>query len=220
MRSTIYTAIIIASWLLPTQSFAQDTNIGISGLGLVSFQPVNDAYVGSPYLDEGIGGLAPGVAVGAQVFAANGFALIGELSTTRELEQFQTGRLVWANRSNFSHEGAATTRLRDTLISGLVGYAASTSTQRVVFAGGLSYVRTTLRQDALDVEDQVGDYGLEGRRRFAVTGGIDVLQKMSTRISLVIGGRYSWLRRAEVSDQTGAGEHILRIGAGIRVRLN
>jgi len=217
-QKLIRVAVAIASWLLPHQAFAQaDTGIAIAGL--VSLQPVNENWIGSPYLDEGIGGIRPGIAVGANLIAANGFTLLGEVSTTAAFEQMQTGRLVWANRSNFSHEGTATTRLRDTLVSGLAGYAWSTNAQRVVFAGGASYVHTTLLQDELVVEDQT-EVGLEGRRRFALTGGIDLLQRLSDRVSLLVGARYSWLGRAEVADQTGAGEHLLRIGAGIRVRLN
>lgn len=45
---------------LPHQAFAQ-TDVGVVIEGLVSIQPVNDSWVGSPYLDFGIGGVAPGV---------------------------------------------------------------------------------------------------------------------------------------------------------------
>ena len=195
------------------------TDIGIAIAGLVSLQPVNDSWVGSPYLDEGIGGWRPGLALGASLITDHGFAFIGELSTTAAFEQFQTGRLIWANTDRLSREGSATTRLRDTLISGLVGYASSTPTRRVLFAGGLSYVHTTLMEDDLVVEDQT-EFGLEGKRRFALTGGIDILQRLSSRVALVIGGRYSWLGRPEVADQTGAGEHIIRAGAGVRIRIH
>ena len=206
--------------LLATAAGARaQTEVGIAITGLVSLQPVNDSWVGSPYLDEGIGGWRPGLAIGANLITDHGFALIGELSTTAAFEQFQTGRLIWANTDRLSREGSATTRLRDTLISGLVGYASSTPTRRVVFAGGLSYVHTMLMEDDLVVEDQT-EFGLEGKRRFALTGGIDFLQRLSSRVALVIGGRYSWLGRPEVADQTGAGEHIIRVGAGVRIRIN
>lgn len=195
------------------------SDVGIAIAGLVSLQPVNHSWVGSPYLDKGIGGWRPGLAIGANLITDHGFALIGELSTTAAFEQFQTGRLIWANTDRLSREGSATTRLRDTLISGLVGYASSTATPRVVFAGGLSYVHTTLTEDDLVVEDQT-EFGLEGKRRFALTGGIDIFQRLSSRVALVIGGRYSWLGRPEVADQTGAGEHIIRVGAGVRIRIN
>ena len=203
---------------LNTQPAYAQSDVGISIAAIVSVQPINEDWVGSPYLDEGIGGWRPGLAIGANVITANGFVLIGELSTTAAFEQFQTGRLIWANTDRLSREGSATTRLRDTLISGLAGYAPANPTRRVVFAGGLSYVHTMLMEDDLVVEDQT-EFGLEGKRRFALTGGIDLVQRLSSRASLVIGGRYSWLGRPEVADQTGAGEHIFRIGAGVRFGL-
>lgn len=216
----VFAAAIAWSNTASAQSTYRGADVGLTGAGLVSFQPTSDDWVGSPYLDEGVGGVQPGFAIGVDVVTSSGFALIGELSTTRAFEQFQSGRLVWANRSNFSHEGSATTRLRDTLISALAGYATSGPSRRVVFAGGISYVHPTLKQDDLVVEDQVGDFGLGGRRRYALTGGSDLQQRLSPRAALVIGARYSWLGRSEIADQTGAGAHLLRIGAGVRIRLN
>ena len=218
-RALIYLVVMIAGWLLPDQSFAQGTDIGISGVGLFSFQPTND-WVGSPYLDEGIGGQAPGLAAGVSVFMSNGLAVIGEFSTTRAFEQFQRGRLVSANTDRFG-QGSGTARLRDTLVSGLIGYATANRAQRVAIVGGISGVMTTLTQDGESVNERPFDEsGFEGRRRFALTGGLDFLQRLSTRASLLIDARYSWLGRSENADQTGAGAHILRIGAGVRIRLN
>ena len=213
--SSLAAACILA---LNAQPVYAQSDVGISIAGIVSVQPINEDWVGSPYLDEGIGGWRPGLAIGANVITGNGLAFIGEVSTTAAFEQFQTGRLVWANTDRFGREGSATTRLRDTLISGLVGYAAATSAHRVVFAGGLSYVHTMLMQDDVVVEDQ-SEFGLEGQRRFALTAGIDFLQRVSNRVSFLVGGRYSWLGRSELADQTGAGEHIFRLGAGVRVGL-
>jgi hypothetical protein len=211
--------LFLALLIVPRVTLAQ-SDAGITVAGLLSLQPVNDTYIGNPYLDAGIGGVAPGISVGADFIAANGFAAIGEVSTTLAFEQVQTGRLVWANRSNFSHEGTATTRLRDTLVSALAGYAVSTATSHVVVSGGLSYVRTTLKQDELVVEDQVGDFGLGGKRRFAPTVGLDWRRRLSGHVAMFASARYAWLGRAEVADQTGAGEHIVRVGAGLRVRID
>ena len=202
---------------LPREALAQ-TDVGISVAGLVSFQPINEDWVGSPYLDEGIGGGGPGVAAGVDIVFNNGFTVIGEVSTTRTFEQFQRGRLIWANRNNFSNEGFATTRLRDTLLSGLVGYSTSNRSRRIVIAGGVSGVKTRLTEDDLVVEEQ-SEFGLEGRRGFALTGGVEFLQRLSSHASFLLGARYSWLGRSENADQTGAGEHIIRIGAGLRVGL-
>ena len=214
LNRSLLTALL---WFLPHQAFAQ-TDVGISLEGLVSIQPINDTWVGSPYLDVGVGGVAPGISGGVNVILDNGFTVIGEVSTTSAFEQFQTGRLIWANRNRFSSEGSATTRLRDTLFSGLVGYTTSKGSQRTSFVGGISGVMTTLTEDDLVVVEQ-SEFGKDGRRLYALTGGIDFLQRVSPSVSIVIGGRYSWLGRSELQDQTGAGEHIYRIGAGVRIAL-
>src|SRR5678810_820873 len=107
-------------WFLPHQAFAQP-DVGIAIEGLISIQPINDTWVGSPYLDVGIGGIEPGVAGGVNVIFDNGFTVMGEVSTTTAFEQFQQGRLIWPNIDAF-HSGSGTTRLRDTLFSGVVGY--------------------------------------------------------------------------------------------------
>ena len=217
MKHGISLSVLVALFLLlPHESLAQ-TDVGVSGSGIISLQPINDAWVGSPYLDEGIGGAEPGVAAGVDIVFDNGFTVIGEWSTTRTFEQFQRGRLIWANRNSF-HEGSATTRLRDTLFSGLLGYSTSHRSQRVVVVGGISGVMTRLTEDDLVVDEQ-SEFGLEGRRFFALTGGVDFLQRLSSRASFLIGARYSWLGRSENADQTGAGEHLIRIGAGVRVGL-
>lgn len=43
-------------WLLLHQAFAQ-ADAGIAIAGLISIQPVNDTWLGNPYLDVGLGGL-------------------------------------------------------------------------------------------------------------------------------------------------------------------
>jgi hypothetical protein len=195
------------------------TDAGISIAGIVSLQPVDDSWVGSPYLDEGVGGIQPGIAAGVDIVFANGLVVLGEFSTTRTFEQFQSGRLVGFNNDNLSREGSATARLRDTLIHALAGYAASGGSSRVTFAGGISGVLTTLTQEGVPVDESDFEPALEGRRYFALTGGIDFQQQLSSRASLLITTRYSWLGRSENADQTGAGAHIFRIGAGVRIGL-
>ena len=108
-------------WFLPNQSFAQTTDAGITFVGLASIQPIDDAYVGGPYLSEGIGGVAPGFGVGGSVTLSNGFTFAAEYTTAR-FKQVQSGRLVLGG---FPNEGIpATTQLHDSLLSGLIGYAA------------------------------------------------------------------------------------------------
>src|SRR5690348_14479376 len=79
----IWLAVTILSWLLPHQSFAQGIDIGISGVGLLSVQPIDDTYVGGPYLNAGIGGFGPGFGAAINVIASNGFVTAGELTTAR-----------------------------------------------------------------------------------------------------------------------------------------
>lgn len=213
-----HTLVLVLFFLVPLDAFAQ-ADLGIAIEGLVSIQPIDDSWVGSPYLSEGIGGQAAGISIGANVITPGGLAIVGELSTTLAFQVIQTGRLVPGGGS-FGHEGSATANLRDSLVSGLIGYATSNGSQRIVIAGGISRVITNLTQDGDPVDERFGEFGLEGRRFIALTGGMDFLRRLSPRTSLLIGARYSWLGRSENAAQTGAGAHILRIGAGIRARLN
>jgi hypothetical protein len=104
---------------------------GISGVGLVSFQPIDDSYVGGPYLSEGIGGIAPGFGAGFNIIMPAGF-VIGTEYTTAFYEQEQSGRLVLGGYPLESIP--ATTRLRDSLLHVMTGYATDGDT-RVVFLG-------------------------------------------------------------------------------------
>jgi hypothetical protein len=211
----IFAAVMIASWLFPQQSFAQGTDVGISGVGLLSIQPVDDAYVGSPYLSEGIGGYAPGFGAGISVIASGGFVVAAELTTAR-FEQEQSGRLVGGP---FPNEGIPhTTRLHDSLLSGLAGYAASAGNTRVVVLGGLS---AKLDEPTIDGEPRE-PFDVEGTERlpFIPTGGVDVLTRLNSRTALIVGGRYSYVDRPENHRYLGIGSHIVRVVAGIRVRLS
>jgi len=208
-------AVTIASWLLPHQSFAQDTDIGISGVGLVSVQPVDDGYVGSPYLSEGIGGVASGFGGGLSIVAPGGFVAAVELSTAR-YEQEQSGRLVGGPFPNDSVPH--TTRLHDSLLSGLVGYAWSARTTRMVILGGLS---ARLDEPTIDGEPR-DPLDAEGEERlpFVPTGGVDLLKSLNSRTAFIVGGRYCFVDRPENHRYLGIGPHVLRVAAGIRVRIN
>lgn len=210
----IYAAVTIASWLLPHQSFAQGADIGISGVGLLAVQPVDDAYVGGPYLSEGIGGFAPGFGAGLSIIAPGGLVVAAEWSTAR-FEQQQSGRLVGGA---FPNETVPhTTRLHDSLLSGLVGHAWSAGTTRVVILGGVSAKldEPTINgepREPFEVEPDVFP--------FIPTGGVDVLKSLNSRTAFIVGGRYSFVDRHENHQYLGIGRHVLRIAAGIRVKLN
>jgi hypothetical protein len=61
-------SVCLSPWLSAAQS-AQPLEVGVTVQGLVSVQPVAHYWVGSPYLDNGLGGVAPGVSVGIDVTA-------------------------------------------------------------------------------------------------------------------------------------------------------
>lgn len=199
--------------LMSAEAAAQ-TDVGVSGSALISIQPIDDAYVGGPYLSEGIGGGAAGFGAGLSVIAPNGFVVAAEWSTAR-FEQEQSGRLVGGAFPNESVPH--TTRLHDSLLSGLVGYAWSAGRTRVVVLGGLG---VKLDEPTIDGEPrepfEVGDEPLP----FVPTGGLDVLQPLNSRTAFIAGARYSYIDRAENHRYLGIGGHVLRLGAGIRVRLH
>jgi hypothetical protein len=211
----IYSAIGIASWLLPHQSYAQDTDIGISGVGLLSIQPVDDAYVGGPYLSEGVGGVGPGFGAGLSVITSSGVVFGAEYSTAF-FEQEQSGRLVGGSGPN---EGAPhSTRLRDSLLSGLIGYRVGPPNTRVLLLGGIG---ATLDSPTIDGVPRDPDASLEDDGLpFVLSGGVDVLQRLNPRTSLVLGARYTPIDRPETHRYLGIGRHVLRASIGLRVRLN
>lgn len=160
--------------LVPLQSFAQGVDVGISGVGLVSIQPVDDYYVGGPYLNESL---------------------------------------------CHTH----TSRLHDALLSGMVGYAKSAGSTRVLFLGGIGVILDSptidgVEQTIYDIGDQSAPATVRNHL-LALTGGLDVLRTLGSRGALVISERYSHVERYGLS-YLGIGPHVFRIGVGIRVRIN
>jgi hypothetical protein len=197
-----------------TTSASAQVDVGVTPAALISFQPIDDSYVGGPYLSEGIGGVGIGFGAGLSVIAPNGFVVAAEWSTAR-FEQEQSGRLVGGA---FPYESVPhTTRLHDSLLSGLVGYAWSAGRTRVVILGG---VGTRLDEPTIDGEPREPFEVGEERLPFVPTGGIDVLQPLSSRAAFVVGARYSYVDRPENHSYLGIGGQILRIAAGVRVRLH
>jgi hypothetical protein len=209
MKTLVACALLLSiGAILPRESFAQGMDVGISGVALASIQPRDDTYIGGPYLNEGLGGIGPGVGAGISVITPSGFVASGEFTTAR-FERQQYGRLVGGSGIN---EGIAhTSRLHDSLLSALFGYAKSADRTRVLFLGGIS-----VRLDEPTVDHVTRDSGASPA---AVTGGIDVLRMLGERTTLVVGGRYSAVSRKHLAS-LGVGPHVLRIAAGIRVRVN
>src|SRR4029453_3512429 len=177
---------------------------------LVSVQPIDEAYVGSPYLNVGIGGWGPGFGAALNAIAPNGFAVVGEFTTAR-YSQEQEGRLI---------EGCTlstpclphTTTLHDSILSGLGGYANTDGRTRLQFVGGIG---AKLDSPAVDGDPREGsetnhDRGLP----FVLTGGCDVRQSFHARVALVFGARYAYAQRAENQRYLGIGPHIFRASAG------
>jgi hypothetical protein len=201
---------LVLAW---APAFAQGADIGISGVGLLSFQPIDDSYVGSPYLSEGIGGIGPGFGAGFNVIMPGGFA-IGTEYTTAFYEQEQDGRLVLGP---FPLEHVpATTRLRDSLLHVMAGYAATDGAIRTVFLGGVSFKldRATIN----DVEAE--EYQVDPPAPVAFTGGVDVMRRLAARTDLLFSGRYTFNPRDTRLQYLGIGAHIIRAGVGLRIRIN
>ena len=212
MKRLIYAAVTIASWLLPHPSFAQGTDVGISGVGLLAIQPIDDAYVGSPYLSEGIGGFAPGFGAGFNVVTPGGFVIATEY-TTAFYEQEQYGRLVLGPSPV---DGVpVTTRLRDSLLHVMAGYATPGAT-RLVFLGGAAFKLDRATIDGVEAED----YDTDPASPFAFSGGMDLLQRLTERTDVLITGRYTFNPRDTRLQYLGIGAHIIRAGVGLRIRVN
>lgn len=203
---------VLLSSVVPAASFAQGVDVGITGLGLVSLQPIDDSYVGGPYLSEGIGGTAPGLGVAINAVMPSGLVVIGELTTAR-FEQQQSGRLVPGSDGGLR---TVVTQLHDTIVSALVGKAVTAGRTRVQFVGGAGMVIDQPTADGADIYDS----GIEEQNRLVLTGGIDLQAPAGARAAFVISARYSYNERAEQAQFLGIGPHIFRVGAGIRVRLN
>jgi len=209
-RAFSLAAVLLAATVAGAE--AQGTDIGISGVGLLAIQPVDDAYVGGPYLSEGIGGVAPGFGAGVSVITPGGFAIATEY-TTAFFEQEQSGRLVLGP---YPLEGLpATTRLRDSLLHVMAGYATEGAT-RLVVLGGVSFTLDRATIDGVEADE----YDTDPASPMAFTGGIDLLQRLAERTDLLITSRYTFNPRDTRLQYLGIGAHIIRAGVGLRIRIN
>jgi hypothetical protein len=211
MRRIVLVALM--SGLACADAFAQ-SDVGVSAVGLLSWQPVDRGYVGSPYLSEGIGGIGPGFGVGLDLTTRRGFVVAAEFSTAR-FEQEQYGRLVGGA---FPNDGVPhTTRLRDSLLMGLAGVSTTSGSTRVRALGG---VGTTLDSPTIDGEPRdAPKREVDDRLPFVLAAGVDVLHSFNTRAAFVFGMRYAYSDRPENHRYLGIGSHLVRIGAGVRIRI-
>src|SRR5262245_11010146 len=172
---------VIVVLVASISSASAQSDIGVSGSALLAIQPIDDTYVGEPYLSEGIGGIGPGFAAGANVITSSGFAIATEY-TTAIFEKEISGRTVLGG---FPLEHVpATTRLRDSYLNIMLGYATS-GTTRVLLLGGLSArlgLTTINGADAEEFNNSSED------KMWPLTGGIDIIHPLTSRVQFLIGG--------------------------------
>lgn len=223
--------VVLALITIASPAIAQTrgTEIGAGGSFLLSLQPIDDFFVGGPYLNEGVGGLGPGMAFTFNVTTPHGLVVSAEFSTAWFAVE-QSGRLVSGacqgpNPSNdcLSVGGAATTRLRDPLLGGLVGAARRRGATHAQFVGGVGWIMRGPTANGVEILRVRGE-DPPGVRRYhrpvVLTGGFDVIHGLTPRTSFTAGARYVYVPRDRNLTQLGIGNHIIRFGAGLRFRLN
>lgn len=216
MRSHPLRVLLLGSVVLcaPAATSAQDaprpaTEIVVSAEALASIHPIDDAYVGLPYLDRGLGGVAPGAAV-ALTLRHRMFAASLEWSAAH-LEVEQRGRLA---------KEASTGRLRDSLLSLLAGVEVPAGRFHFRLVAGLSRVGGAPASDGVSIDETPeGVPFREGAADYAPTAGFDLTRGWKDRVDLLGTLRYSHIGRSEGARQRGAGPHVLRVGVGLSFRV-
>lgn len=200
----------------PTRAAAQARTDLVLG-PLVSIQPVgyNDAL---PYLDHGVSGTQPGLAVAIQHRTSRDWTLGLEASSSRRLRVAQSGRLVFTDSGapcgRFPSDGCgpAFATHRDTLVSGLVGKRVAVGGGHVELKLGPSLIFGKARQNDFEIEDAAG--------HVALTAGIDGAIRLTDRLELAPSFRYSRALRGDRDFYVGLGANIFRLGVGLRVWLS
>ena len=211
MRVRLICVALINCMLMASNALAQ-TDVGVAGSAVIAIQPIDDSYVGEPYLSEGVGGIAPGFGASVSVITPSGFVIATDCTTAVYTKE-HSGRTVLGG---FPLEHVlATTRLRDAYLSVLLGYATS-GTTRVLLLGGLSARLWLTTINGADAEE----FSSGDDRRWPFTGGIDLVRPITSRVQFLIGGRYTYNQRSSRLQQLGIGPHIIRAGVGVRVRVN
>ena len=174
-------------------------DIGIQAVGLVSVQPVDDSWVGMPYLNEGLGGIGPGFGAGINAVLPNRLTISAEF-TMAWFSQLQEGRLVSGSTVGVTKDNT----LHDALLGGLIGYSQRDGNTEVRYLIG----GATLLSDRSKAGAPV-----------VLNGGVDFLQAFSRRTSLIVTARYAYVPRNDDGTSLAAGPHVVRVGAGVRIRL-
>jgi hypothetical protein len=187
----------------PASSHSSDApHLAATLAGIVTWQPADETYVSpnGPYLDTGLGGVGPGIAADLSYFSAVPVVVAFEFSTA-SISVDQKGRLVG---------GTAHSHLSDNIVAGLVGRDFAHHSLQVY--GGLGWRIGQPTLNDVSVEDSDGSHVVLG-------GGIDGAAPVARRVDIVLTFRYWFTDRGESSRQIGVGNHVLRFGGGVRVRL-
>jgi len=191
--------------LVPIESLAQGVDVGIAGVALQAIQPPDDTFSG-PQVDGDLGTYAQGFGVGLSAIWPSGLVAGAEFSTAR-FEGTVSGRQI--NGGGADQGRARAGRMDDSLLVGLIGYAKTAGRMRAAFLGGGG-----LALNSVTIDDE--PWGPEAPRPL-IAGGVDVLYTLGARAALIVGGRYSLVFRG---GNLLMGPHVIRIGAGLRVRIN
>lgn len=223
VRAPMIAVTLLLSAASPLTSWAQGAEVSVGASALISAQPIDDTYVGGPYLSEGIGGIGPGMSATFTVVSTRGLVVGAEFSTAW-FEQQQGGRLVPApcppgtpsNECSFVG-GVGTTVLNDSMIGALLGYSMRRATTQVQVLGGAYWLLDRPTVNGVPLADGSGD---DADFPWSLGGGLDVLFAVGPRTALVVGGRYTYLQRYQNWRYLGIGPHVARAGVGVRIRLN
>ena len=184
------------------------TSVAVNAAGLISVQPVDSTYVGprGPYLNEGLGGVGPGFAMGLNVITRR-IALVFEYSMAW-LSADQQGRLVPG--------GSAHTQLHDSMLTALVGTDGGVGPMRSQLLAGISQVL----DDPTANGESIYGTASNGPRRLALTLGLDVTSATASRVNVVATIRVSpWVGGNPRREQLGIGSLVVRAGVGARIAI-
>jgi len=198
----------LAADVTPPPRNTSATHVGFGAL--VSIQP--ELPGGSPYLDNALGGVEPGLMMMLQ-HRTGAVLLAMELSSTRPMQAYQQGRFVGTEpcgRFPGSGCGPALARHRDTLLSALVGLAGPLGRVSIEPKLGISVVlgNPDRGDDELDTN---GDVGL--------TLGADGVLPLGRGVDLALSARFTKVSRGEGALYVGLGNTLTRAGILVRVSL-
>ena len=199
-------ALILAAWAAaPAAAGAQNVDAAIAATGLVSIEPIEDGF-SSPYLSGQLGRFGTGFGV-ELASVIRKFAIAGEITTAQD-ELMLSGRLV--NGSGPNEGRSALSVERQTFVTLLAGYAAGGPNTRVVVLGGGSKIFNKHTRE-----------GVENTINFpwSLTTGVDVTFGSARRLGFIANARYTFTR-ALYDGASANDDQVLRIGAGVRIRLD